>query len=227
MKTYYKKSQSGFTLVEIAIVLVIIGLLLGGVLKGTELIENSKVKRAASEINGVTAALYSYQDRYQRLPGDDGPIATLNARGGSWSNITLASANSNGVITATLGNTFNGNGEGGIQFWSHLRAAGFISGDPTALGVSALPKNAFGGVIGITTAAVGNPASPLTGKMVCLSQVPGKSAAALDTQLDDGNGNAGKMRATLGVSGTNTIPAATALAAAYNETAEYTICVQM
>lgn len=226
MKTSYKKSQSGFTLVEIAIVLVIIGLLLGGVLKGTELIENSKVKRAASEINGVTAALYSYQDRYQRLPGDDGPLATLTARGGSWTAVTTF-GNNNGVVAATLANTFNGNGEGGVAFWSHLRAAGFISGDPAAIGLAALPKNAFGGVIGVTTAAVGNPASPLIGKVVCLSQVPGKSAAALDTQLDDGNGNTGKMRATLGVSGANTVPAATALAAVYNETAQYTICVQM
>jgi hypothetical protein len=57
-------------------------LLIGGVLKGTELIENSKVKRAVSEINGITAALYSYQDRYQRLPGDDGPVATLQQRAG-------------------------------------------------------------------------------------------------------------------------------------------------
>lgn len=225
MKTSYRKSQSGFTLVEIAIVLVIIGLLLGGVLKGTELIENSKVKRAASEINGVTAALYSYQDRYQALPGDDGPIAKLTARGGPWTTVTLATANPNGVITATLANTFNGNGEGGAAFWSHLRAAGFISGDPAALGLASLPKNAFGGVIGITTQAVGNPG--LNGKIVCLSQVPGKSAAALDTQLDDGKGDTGKMRATLGVSGTNTVPTNTALAVPYSETSEYTICVQM
>lgn len=226
MNMSYRKAQSGFTLVEIAIVLVIIGLLLGGVLKGTELIENSKVKRAVSEINGVTAALYSYQDRYQRLPGDDGPLATLTGRGGSWSLVTTF-GNNNGAIAATRANTFNGNGEGGVAFWSHLRAAGFISGDPAALALAAMPKNAFGGVIGVTTQAVGNPASPIAGKMVCLSQVPGKSAAALDTQLDDGNGNTGKMRATLGVSGANTVPGATALAAAYNETAEYTICVQM
>ena len=226
MNVTYKKSQSGFTLVEIAIVLVIIGLLLGGVLKGTELIENSKVKRAVSEINGVTAAIYSYQDRYQRLPGDDGPVATLNARGGSWSNITVF-GNNNGAIAATRGNTFGGNGEGGVAFWTHLRAAGFINGDTNATGVAALPKNAFGGLIGVTTQAVGNPASPISGKLVCLSQVPGKSAAALDVQLDDGNGNTGKMRATLGVSGANTAPAATAFAGSYDETAEYTICMQM
>jgi prepilin-type N-terminal cleavage/methylation domain-containing protein len=221
-----RKSQAGFSLVEIAIVLVIVGLLIGGVLKGTELIENSKVKRAVSEINGLTAALYSYQDRYQRLPGDDAPIATLTARGGSWTSVTVA-GNNNGVIAATLANTFNGNGEGGVAFWSHLRAAGFINGDPAATGFAALPKNAFGGVIGVTTQAVGDPASPMNGKMVCLSQVPGKSAAALDVQTDDGNGNTGKMRATLATAGTNTIPTATALAAPYSETSEYTICVQM
>jgi prepilin-type N-terminal cleavage/methylation domain-containing protein len=227
MNMSYRKSQAGFTLVEIAIVLVIIGLLLGGVLKGTELIENSKVKRAVGEINGITAALYAYQDRYQRLPGDDGnTVAILTARGGSWSNVSIA-GNNNGVLVATLANTFSGNGEGGAGFWSHLRAAGFINGDPAATGATALPKNAFGGVMGITTQAVGNPTSPLSGKLVCLSQVPGKSASALDTQLDDGNGNTGKMRATLGTSGTNTRPAQTALAAAYSEDSEYTICTQM
>lgn len=225
MNMSYKKSQSGFTLVEIAIVLVIIGLLLGGVLKGTELIENSKVKRAVSEINGVTAALYSYQDRYQALPGDDGPATKLAQRGGSWTGMTLEGSPQNGVINASRANTFTGNGEGGVAFWAHLRAAGFISGDPAATGIAALPKNAFGGVIGITTQAVGA-APALNGKMVCLSQVPGKSAAALDLQLDDGNGSTGKMRATLGT-GANTVPGTTPLAAPYNETSEYTICVQM
>ncbi|HNG59525.1 MAG TPA: prepilin-type N-terminal cleavage/methylation domain-containing protein, partial [Cellvibrionaceae bacterium] len=94
---YIKNQQAGFTLVEIAIVLVIIGLLLGGVLKGTELIENSKVKRAVNELNSITAALYAYQDRYQRLPGDDGPnLATLTGRGGPWTAVTVA-GNNNGV----------------------------------------------------------------------------------------------------------------------------------
>ena len=43
--------QSGFTLVEIAIVLVIIGLLLGGVLKGQELITQAKIKNVANDLN--------------------------------------------------------------------------------------------------------------------------------------------------------------------------------
>src|SRR5258708_10239080 len=66
-----KKRQQGFTLVEIAIVLVIIGLLLAGVLKGQELIYNQKVKSTYDNYRQMTAAMYGYQDRYKALPGDD------------------------------------------------------------------------------------------------------------------------------------------------------------
>lgn len=220
----FKKSQSGFTLVEIAIVLVIIGLLLGGVLKGTELIENAKVKRGVGEINGITSALYAYQDRYQRLPGDDGPITQITPRGGVWAG--MVAGDGNGVIGgAELAQTFNPGGEG-QAFWRHLRAAGFISGDPVTTGIPSLPRNAFGGLIGLVTVAVG--AAPvISGRVLCLSQVPGKSAAAIDTQMDDGNGNTGKMRGTVGGVGVNTNPSASAGPTVYDETANYTVCVQM
>ena len=66
-----KKSQSGFTLVEIAIVLVIIGLLLGGVLKGQEMIENARIKSIVNDMNGVSAAYNSYMDRFHAIPGDE------------------------------------------------------------------------------------------------------------------------------------------------------------
>ena len=71
-----KTKQTGFTLVEIAIVLVIIGLLLGGILKGQEMITQAKIKNVVNDFNGITAAMNSYQDRYRALPGDD-----LNAAG--------------------------------------------------------------------------------------------------------------------------------------------------
>ena len=64
------KQQKGFTLVEIAIVLVIIGLLLGGILKGQELINSARVRNLADQNSGVQAAYYGFIDRYRRIPGD-------------------------------------------------------------------------------------------------------------------------------------------------------------
>src|SRR3979411_950648 len=64
-------TEAGFTLVEIAIVLVIIGLLLGGILKGQEMITQAKIKNVVNDFNGITAAVNSYQDRYRAIPGDD------------------------------------------------------------------------------------------------------------------------------------------------------------
>ena len=66
-----KRTQKGFTLVEIAIVLVIIGLLLGGILKGQEMITQAKIKNAIADFSGVSAAYFGYQDRYRQTPGDD------------------------------------------------------------------------------------------------------------------------------------------------------------
>lgn len=214
-----KHTQSGFTLVEIAIVLVIIGLLLGGVLKGQEMIENGKIKNGINDMNGVTAAYNSYIDRFRRLPGDDGPIATLTARGGAWTTIPSA-GNNDGVIAITAGQVFTAGGEG-AAFWQALKAAGFISGNPLDAGVAALPRNAFNGLTGVGTGVT--PAVGLARLSVCLSQVPGKAARAIDTQLDDGLPNGGSVLATLGVAGANTAPGANA-GATYIDTDLYTVC---
>ena len=213
--------QAGFTLVEIAIVLVIIGLLLGGVLKGQEMIENAKVKSAVSDMRGVTAAYNSYVDRFRRLPGDDGPtLAALTPRGGSWANITAA-GNNTGVLQITPAQVFTGGGEG-AAFWQHLRASGFIAGNPADAGAAAIPRNAFNGLMGVgnnTTAITGMP----LGLSTCLGQVPGKAARQIDTQIDDGNPATGSVRSTVGVAGTNTVPGVGSLIA-YSENQQYTVC---
>jgi len=67
----FKNKQSGFTLVEIAIVMVIIGLLLGGVLKGQALIDNAKIRSVVNDMNGIQAAYYGYQDRMRVAPAAD------------------------------------------------------------------------------------------------------------------------------------------------------------
>src|SRR5438034_5887737 len=85
-------TEAGFTLVEIAIVLVIIGLLLGGILKGQEMITQARIKNIVNDFNGVTVAVTSYQDRYRAIPGDD-----LNATA-RWTVQNPASGNGNGAI---------------------------------------------------------------------------------------------------------------------------------
>src|SRR5688572_4707505 len=96
-----RNRQKGFTLIEIAIVLVIIGLLLGGVLKGQELITGARVRNLIAQQDGIKAAYFGFLDRYRALPGD---YAQAQA------NIpNIAAANPCG---ATPG---NGNGTGQIQ----------------------------------------------------------------------------------------------------------------
>lgn len=213
MKSY--KRQAGFTLVEIAIVLVIIGLLLGAILKGQELIENSRAKNAINEVSSIKAAHYSYIDRYKRLPGDDnGQPGGFNSRGGSWTG--MAGGNGNGVI-GPIANPFAATGEG-IAYFQHLRAAGFITGDPAATGAAALPRNAFGGLTGIMNGI--NPGYTQNTLQICQGNVAGKAARAIDSQVDDGRPNSGTVRATLGAS--NTVPGTAATA--YDEGQAYTIC---
>ena len=78
------RNTKGFTLIEMAIVLVIIGIILGAVLKGQELINSAKSKRIYTDVQGVAAGIYTYMDKYgTRLPGDD-PNATAAIRGAGW-----------------------------------------------------------------------------------------------------------------------------------------------
>lgn len=221
-------AQSGFTLIEIAVVLVIIGLLLGGVLQGQQLIENSRVKSATNDFNGIAAAAFSYQDRYGRLPGDDpGTGATANdltGRGDSWADTTDGDGDGDGIIDSTLANVFTGADEVG-DFFQHLRAAGFIQGDASLIDDQALPSNPFGGLTTVTALE----ANGMAGTKICMSNVGGSAGIALDTQLDDSDPDNGRLRATLGVAGANTVPDGdgTGNAAAYSEDEIYTLCYRI
>ena len=68
----------GFTLVELAIVLVIIGIILGAILKGQELLNNSRAKRLQNDLRGLEAAIWTFYDRFGKFPGDCDGNGTVN-----------------------------------------------------------------------------------------------------------------------------------------------------
>lgn len=183
--------QRGFTLVEIAVVLVIIGLLLGGVLKGQELITQAKIKNVANDFNGLAAAIYSYQDRYRALPGDDKSAASrwtsTGIKAGDGNGLVGGSTGSDGAATQSYSSTTTG--QETRQFWQHLRNAGFIAGDVAS---EDQPLNAAGGMVGVQTGALG-----LQGLVICSANLPAKVANAIDAQFDDGNAAKGSVRAHL------------------------------
>lgn len=178
------KKQYGFTLIELAIVLVIIGLLLGGVLKGQELITQAKIKNVANDINGTTVAIYGYQDRYKRLPGDD-PGQTR------WTPSTATAANQgdgDNIIEGTYSSTTDTDET--RRFWLNLRHAGFIAGDLSSVANgSTQPLNAANGIVGVQSGGLG-----LTGTIVCVGSLPTKIAQSIDSQMDDGNATTGSVR---------------------------------
>jgi prepilin-type N-terminal cleavage/methylation domain-containing protein len=223
------KAQRGFTLVEIAIVLVIIGLLLGGVLKGQEMITQARIKNIINDFNGITAAVYAYQDRYRALAGDDASAAarwTATASGdgdGQWTSSGGQRAYAT-VLAAVPTATDETN-----LFWWHLRLAGFIPGTTAGVSAGTPPSNAANGILGVQTGA-GTSTLGFSSNIVCSSNLPDKIASAVDTQIDDGLMQTGMVRSAGPQAAPN--PALAALPGGNttyveNGTNQYTICKQL
>jgi len=167
------KNQQGFTLVEIAIVLVIIGLLLGGVLKGQEMIKSAKVKSQMQQMDGISAAFNTYQDKYGAMPGDDAnAIANTGVAG-------LAEGNGNGSY---------GGAEGNLNVWLHLQAANLLTGYTADRNGRFLNK--YGQATYFSTGG-----ARLSGVTIC-TVIPNEVAREIDRKVDDGNGASGSMRSS-------------------------------
>lgn len=190
-----KRQQGGFTLVEIAIVLVIIGLLLGGILKGQELINSARVRNLADTNSGIQAAYYGFIDRYRNVPGDWVDTAATTAIG-----VTVN-------LPTTGGNTGNGRLDNeldeAVAVWEQLSKAGFIQGqyDPTAAPsddgatyTDFAPANPFGGALTLTRNDdyEGTAADRLNLHLGI--NIPVNIARELDVKLDDERPETGDLR---------------------------------
>ena len=204
-----KRAKRGVTLVEIAIVLVIIGLLLGGILKGQELINNAKVKNMIGYQESLRASWYAFIDRYEAVPGD-------------WTRASQFLAINQAAVTDGQGDGFINENESPLVF-THLVAAGFIrcavcddginadgnpspwhqaenpTGDDTRPNAENSPTNSYGGVVAIFHDAGyyhGRHPTNLQAQLLAHSgpRIPSNLARDVDNKIDDGYANSGDVR---------------------------------
>jgi len=208
------REDAGFTLVEIAIVLVVVGLLLGGILKGQEMVVQARIKNVIADFNGLSLAHYAYQDRYRATPGDD-------PRASRWSGTPVGDGD--GTVAGDYNSSIS-NAESRL-WWHHLRLSGFVAGTGEQQ-----PLNAVSGMLGVQTGmgtGSGTALGGFSGVIVCSANLPDRVAIAVDSQLDDGRPDNGVMRAQLQSSVNPNISSAAATAFQETGTNVYVACRQL
>ena len=186
------RRQTGFTLIETGIALVIVGLLLGAIFKGQELINAARV-RSLIAFNGEVAAGYvAFRDRYRALPGDYGGASTNIPDCGNCEN-----GNNDGQILPA------GGADESIAAWEHLSRARFISGsytyragDPVV--AANTPVNPYGSPVQLIYDNAyqegGSPTGPVRHNLKTGSNIPSNILGEVDRKIDDGKAAEGVFR---------------------------------
>jgi prepilin-type N-terminal cleavage/methylation domain-containing protein len=221
---------AGFTLVEIAIVLIVVGVLLAVVVNGQQVATASKAKTLFASQVGVRTVINLYQDRFRAVPGDDARASGRfsAAQCGAVAAGTNACANGDGsgaivgaytdrVAAAAAATVADGPNDEVSKLWQHLRAAGLIRVDGTSFFEN--PRHGVGGVLAVAgpTPAGGN--TPFVGMAsaplyLVFTGLPPDVAQALDAAADDGFANRGYYRGV--ANGTPTNPNSDPLGINYN-----------
>ena len=181
-KAQPKTGRNGFTVIELAVVMVIIGIIIGLVVKGQALIVNGQVKQLANQKEEIAGAFYGYYERFAYYPGDD-PNASEKFSG-------AANGNGNGRVGVGAGATAPNfackeTGTEQCDLWFELRKTNYVSGAGFAN-----PRHAFSGNVALTYNSVGTAA----GHWLAFEDVPSDACRDLDGRYDDGNWSTGAIQ---------------------------------
>lgn len=222
-------SKNGFTLIELSIVLVIIGLLVGGILYGRDLIYNASIRAVVSQYQQYDTAIMAFKGKYNCLPGDCVKAVSLGLGDGNAGNNGVRNGNGDGCIDRWYQDGASSAHEV-LAAWYHLFKAHLISFQPDV--TSSVAGGAFPPTKAVWTNSNGTPSGfnilcgndtiDLTNTLSAGSHyfaimtssspgtdgdtegaIPPADAFALDSKVDDGLPDSGIARAWGGGGGDN------------------------